>query len=170
MCAEQSLSLFYFKQCSSISQSIWNNAVPLRFRAPFLISLPSSLLVPTFGFIPLFSPAFLLLAARPSSSGVTPAAGLGQTPRWHSGCRAQLPSEGPRTFVLSSHSSSNLCLWTRGIRPGLIFITTPPWLPPHHHSNHQCALSLSRADTWPAPDGHRPAWPPFSTGSSELKS
>lgn len=66
---------------------------------------------------------------------------------------------GPQTFVLSSHSSSNLCLWTRGIRPGLIFITTPPWPPPHHHSNHQCALSLSKADTWPSPDGHWPAWP-----------
>lgn len=73
--------------------------------------------------------------------------------------RSSAALRGPQTFVLSSHSSSNLCLWTRGIRPGLIFITTPPWLPQHHHSNHQCALSLNRADTWLAPDGHRPAWP-----------
>lgn len=25
--------------------------------------------------------------------------------------------------------------------------------------NHQCALSLSEAEIWPAPDGHRPDWP-----------
>lgn len=109
----------------------------------------------------LYSRCFILTI----SATISPCANRGTPPAGqtnlssHSGCGAQFPKEAHKPLCSVPTAAPNLCLWTRGIRPGLIFITTPPWPLPYHRSNHHCALSLSGADTWPAPDGHRPAWP-----------
>lgn len=129
----------------------------LRSHAPTLISLPPSLLVPTV------------------SSSLCSAV---QSPHWLPNCphlvrHQQLARQTWGTVVAVELSCpqrpTNLCAqFPQQLQPlfmnkrdqtRLIFITTPPWPLPHHHSNHHCALSLSGADTWPAPDGHRPAWP-----------
>lgn len=150
---------FFFKQFSRISQSIWNSAL-WPFCSPML--QPSYRCHHLCQCQPLLHPSALLFSPLIGCPAVLiwwDTSSWPDKPKVVWWLWSSVALRGPQTFVLSSHSSSNLCLWTRGIRPGLIFITTPPWPPPHHHSNHHCALSLSGADTWPAPDGHWPAWP-----------